>query len=385
MEHATQVEQIHKLFHYIDTQTTAMSDQVYHNKVSGYTDPHQLVDEKEKLFRQYPLFMGLSCDVAQPGDYLTDDFSSDPVVIIRAQNGQLNAFLNVCRHRGSRVVEGCGSAKRAFHCPYHGWSYDQEGRLIAIPYDEGFATVDRQQRGLRRIPVVEKEGMIWIKTTPGAELDIAAHLGEMRPDLQSYALGGYHHYKTSILRRKMNWKLVADTFMESYHLNSLHKNTVGRILQTNRSSFDPFGKNFRFIIPRHDFEELRGRPEKDWDLLPYTSIIYMLFPNTIFIMQRDHVETWRIFPCGDNPAAAQMYLTFYVPEPVTSEEQKNYWEKNWALTLDTVEKEDFPLGEGIQQGFYSGAQKHIIYGNNEPALRHYHTSIKQSLGIEQVA
>jgi hypothetical protein len=176
----------------------------------------------------------------------------------------------------------------------------------------------------------------------------------------------------------MNWKLAVDTFGESYHLQHLHPNTVDPLFYSNRCTFDPFGLNHRMIIARKNFDELREIPEAQWDLFDHTAIICVLFPNTVFTFQRDHVETWHMFP-GATVDETVMYVSLYIPEPVDNPKAKEHWDRNFNLLMATVEMEDFPTCEGMQRGFKSGAQDEIVFGRNEPALQHYHKSIHTAL------
>src|SRR5262249_14491253 len=151
------------------------------------------------------------------------------ILLVRRDDGSLGAFLNVCRHRGARVAEGCGNAK-LFTCPYHAWTYGTDGRLRGRPDERSFAGYDKETNGLRPLPVVEKYGMIFVASTPGATFDVDALLGGAERDLASYRLDTYHHYETRVLRQKLNWKIVVDTFLETYHLQFLHTNTVSPII-----------------------------------------------------------------------------------------------------------------------------------------------------------
>src|SRR5207247_2440508 len=154
-----------------DLQVWGTPDQVYER----ICEHERLALEKRVLFRAYPLLVGLSCRVAAPGDWLTDDDSGMPILVVRTGAGTLRAFANVCRHRGARVVDGCGSGKRALSCPYHGWTYGLDGRLIDVPGEEGFAGLSREEHSLRPLPVVEKYGLVWVRpapTAPEATIDI---------------------------------------------------------------------------------------------------------------------------------------------------------------------------------------------------------------------
>ena len=312
--------------------------------------------------------LGFSCQLREPGDYLTDDFSGVPILLVRGADGAANAFANVCRHRGARLADGCGRAAKGFSCPYHGWSYALDGALTAIPDARNFEGIDERRRGLVKLPIAERDGMIWVLPAPGGRIDLEAHLGALAPELASYGLEGYHHYETRILRQKMNWKLVIDTFLEPYHLACLHRNTVGSIFYGNLCLFEPFGDNLRETLPRRTITQLRELPEAEWDLITHTAIVYVLFPNTVFVMQADHVETWRAYPDEGRTDRCVMYLDFYIPEPVTSDKAKLHWDKNMDLTIRTVRGEDFPTSEGMQAGYAAQVQEAVVYGRNEPAL-----------------
>jgi phenylpropionate dioxygenase-like ring-hydroxylating dioxygenase large terminal subunit len=375
-----QREQAHKLFAYLDTQTTAVADTVYRNEVADYTCAKQFAREQELFFRRGPLFVGLSCLLPEAGDYMTHDYAGVPILLVRHTDGGLRAFLNVCRHRGARVADGAGHGVKRFLCPYHAWAYATDGRLIARPDERSFADVDAANCSLRELAVAEKYGMIYVNPTPGTTIDVDAQLAGAERDMAAYRLDGYHHYETRVLRQKINWKMVVDTFLETYHLQFLHRKTVDPILYSNTATFDAFGRNLRMITVRRTIGEMRARPEAEWNLIPYTAIIYVLFPNTVFIMQGDHVETWHVFPAGDSTDESVMYISLYTPDKAESDSARRHWDRNMKLLLDTVEKEDFPLSEGIQRGFYSGAQDAILFGRNEPCLQHFHRSVKAALG-----
>ena len=381
MKHEAQVEQLRKIFGYLDAGETAMGDAVYRHHVSDYTSPDQAGREREMLFRHEPLLIGLSCELPNPGDYVTDDFSGVPILVVRNEAGQVNAFINVCRHRGARVASGCGSGKTVFSCPYHAWTYDRSGRLRSIPFEQGFESVDKTSNGLRPLPVVEKYGMIWVMPTPGGLIDIDGHLAGMADDLVAFGLASYSHYETRVLRARLNWKLVIDTFLETYHLSTLHKNTIAPILHSNLGTFDGMARNLRMIGARKTIDALRQRPESEWDLVRHSALVYVLFPNTVFIMQGDHLETWRVYP-GDSVDESKMHVSLYTPEPAVTDKARKYWTKNMDLLMATVQQEDFPLAENIQRDFHSGAQDFVTFGANEPALAYFHRSIKKTLGID---
>jgi phenylpropionate dioxygenase-like ring-hydroxylating dioxygenase large terminal subunit len=378
MQRQDQIVEARKLLDHLANRTTALADGIYRNPVTDYTCPQQAQRERELFFRKGAFNVGLSALLPKPGDWMTHDYSGVPILLSRGHDGKLGAFLNVCRHRGARVANGSGSGGKDFRCPYHGWCYGRDGALIARPDEPSFTAAERATHGLTPLPVVEKYGMIWVSPDPGAKFDVDTMLGGMGDDLAAYGLDTYHHYETRVLRRKMNWKLGVDTFGETYHLQHLHPTTVDPLFFSNRCTFDAFGPNHRMLAARKTFEALRQVPEHEWDVFDNTVVICVLFPNTVFTFQRDHVETWHFFP-GDDVDETVMYVSLYIPVPVDNPKSQEHWDRNFDLLMATVENEDFPTCEGMQIGFKSGAQEAITFGRNEPALQHFHKSITAAL------
>ncbi len=383
MRRHDQIAEAKELLRHLDRRTTALADGIYRNPVTDYTCAAQAAREAALFFRDGPINVGLSALLPRPGDWMTHDHAGQPLLFVRRPEGSLAAFLNVCRHRGARVATAaCGAGAQSFSCPYHGWTYGLDGALIARPEDAAFASVERATHGLQPLPVVEKYGMIWVGLRPGGAFDVDALLAGAADDIAAYGLQSYHHYETRTLTREMNWKLAIDTFGETYHLQYLHPDTVSPLFYSNRATFAGFGPNHRMIVARRTIDELRGQPEEQWDVFDHTAVIYVLFPNTVFLFQRDHVETWHVFP-GERPDRCSMYVSLYIPEPATSDSAKRHWDKNFDLLMATVERQDFPTCEGMQRGFLSGAQEAIVFGRNEPALQHYHRSIAAALAAAE--
>mgnify|MGYP000432667651 CR=1 FL=1 len=376
---------IRRIFGYLDHGTTAMAERPWRNDVSAYHSADHLASEMRVLFRETPLLMGLSCDWPKPGDWRTDDLAGVPILIARGGDGVLRAFLNVCRHRGAKVAQGCGHG-RAFSCPYHAWTYGLDGRLRGVPDERAFEGVRAERPGLTPLPLAERHGLVWVLPTPAADgstaLDIEPWLGGLDAELATYGAGSYHTYDKRLTPETMNWKILVDTFHESYHVGFLHKDSLSSILIGNVSDFEAFGPNHRLVFPRHKIARLREQPESDWDLMWNSVTVYCLFPNTLFVTLGDHLEVHRVFPAEGRADRAVMETSFYIPEPITSAEQESHWKANLDLMLRVVMGEDFPTGRSMQIGFASGAQTHTVFGRNEPAMIHYHQSLRRALGLE---
>lgn len=382
MRQQTQVELAKRVLEFIDRRGTELADEVFLNPVETYTSEEQLAREREVFFRQSPLLHCLSTQIPNPGDFVADELSGTPILVIRGEDGVARAMLNMCRHRGARLKEGAGHCERAVTCPYHAWTYSFEGNLRMAAPAAGFPGISAFDRNLVMLPCVERHGFVWVHPQPGAKIDGTALLGEMDEEIASYNFANYTHHATRRLTRAMNWKLVIDTFMETWHVGTLHRNTVAPIFQPAVNVFDTFGANGRLIIPRRNITELREKPVEEWDFLPRTAVVYTVLPNSLVVWQGDHLEVWRSFP-GRHAGECVAEASLFIPRPIETEREKRYWDKNMDLLLKTVEEEDFPVCEGIQQGCERAGQEHLTFGRNEPALIHFHRQIRAQLGLAQ--
>jgi phenylpropionate dioxygenase-like ring-hydroxylating dioxygenase large terminal subunit len=378
-----QIGLLKRLLQYVDTGTTCLAEAPWRNDVAVYTDPRHFAREQQVLFRRHPILMGFAADWASPGAFRTDDYAGLPILVARGRDGELRAFLNVCRHRGAKVADGSGSAK-VFSCPYHAWTYDLAGRLMGIPDERCFPDVRGERAALTALPLCEKHGLVWVIPTPSTDgstaFDIDPWLAGLGPELASLGFESWAFYDKRVIPEPMNWKLIVDTFHEGYHIGFLHRQSIASILHGNVADFEAFGPNHRLTFPRKKLERLKSEPEESWDLMWNTTVIYSLFPNTILMLQGDHVELARVFPSEGRADRAVMELSLYVPHAPVTPDERGHWDKNMQLVLDVVTGEDFPAGRTIQAGLASGAQTHTVFGRNEPAMIHYHRSIQGILG-----
>ncbi|MEC9247458.1 MAG: SRPBCC family protein [Pseudomonadota bacterium] len=378
MQQKEQAILIDKLLHHIDRGTTDTCATPYEQPVVQYTCPDFAKKEKEVFFERRPICVGATPIIKDPGSYLTHDLTGKPLLLTRNKTGLFQAFLNVCRHRGARIVEGSGK-KGIFRCPYHAWTYDIEGKLLSRPEEKCFSNRTREQSSLTPLPSLEKNGLLWVIPAPSkSKINLKQQLSSLSPELEAYNFGDFHHYKTRLLEPKINWKLSIDTFLESYHFSVLHRDSIDPIFYRNQT-FDKFGENFRLVSPRKTITAIRDMSPDKLDILPHIVSIYVLFPNSIVIWQLDHLELWEIYPSSKSAEESLAQISFFTPEPVTSDKEKEHWDKNLELVLHVVENEDFPLGEGIQNGFGSQAQENITFGTSEPALSYFHETISREI------
>ena len=379
MKRETQVELARALQAHASKRTTALAPALLRNPVAAYSDPERARLERDRLFRGEPLFMGLSCRLPAPGDYLADEIAGVPILLVRGTDGKLSAFANICRHRGAPVASGCGSA-RAFSCPYHGWTYGLDGKLAAIPEADSFPGIIKGIDGLQALPIGERHGMIFVRLARDAplEIDIDAFLCGLGAEFGAYGFESYRYFAAEIMTPAINWKFGIDTFLEGYHIPVLHRATVAPLIRGNPVAFDAFGEHGRMTLARCSATAWDGHPDAEWEVLRHIVPVYRLFPNSIVVFQSDHLETWRMFP-GATPDRSVIEFAMYTPEPVTNDKARSYWRKNYDLAIKTVLNEDYALGERMQRGFMSGLQTEVIYGRNEPALINFHQRLNAAL------
>lgn len=348
------------------------------NPASAYTDAQRFERERQILFRERPQFVGLTADCAQPGAWLTADLGGIPIVVLRQADGSLRAMVNACRHRGARLLEGSGAGGlRRIVCPYHGWTFETDGRLAHRPavgcgFDDIAGDCDLHARA-----VAEKYGMIFVHPGAATPFEVDSVLCGAERELADFGLESYVHIETRSNSWKMNWKLVLDTFTESYHIRFLHRNSIAPLF-LNDVLFDPFGPHPRTIgLRKTIIEELRSKPRDQWQLLPFATTQYILVPNGLVTYQLDHIEVWRVTPIDVD--TVQVATGIYAAEAPRDDKARRYWTRNLDILLQVTETEDFPQMELIQKNLASGALPELIYGRLEPALIHMHASINAAL------
>jgi phenylpropionate dioxygenase-like ring-hydroxylating dioxygenase large terminal subunit len=251
------------------------------------------------------------------------------------------------------------------------------------PGEPCFPGVRTERSSLAELPLCEKYGLVWVIPSASVDgrtsFDIDPWLTGLGSELGSFGFEAWSFYDKRTVPETMNWKILVDTFHGGYHIGFLHRESLRSILHGNVTDFEAFGLNHRLAVPRKKLERLRDEPEETWDLMWNTTLIYSLFPNTILMVQGDHVELARIFPSESRVDRAVMELALYVPQSPATGEERTHWDKNMRLALEVITGEDFPAGRSIQIGLCSGAQTHTIFGRNEPAMIHYHQSLRAAL------
>ena len=408
MKHAKQVEILKELMSQLDENRNVDAGVQYRLPTSDYVCPDLAAREWQSFFREHPQIIGLSGDLPESGSFFTIDDFGVPLVATRSKDGKFRAFLNACRHRGARVAhERKGKASR-FTCPFHSWTFANDGKLLAIPDEDHFGAVDKACMGLVELPCAEVAGLLFVHPQPGATLDIDALLGpELIEELKGWGFEHYIHVADLDIDKKLNWKLANDTFGETYHFPKLHKNTLGHVFYGNNLAYEEFGRNHRFVTASKNIDLLRNLPEAEWAIIPATLVLYYLFPNIQAVCVSTGMNMARIYP---DPANAGRSITrvsgYFSPEAMAAFESevandpdsKNLIkpEEFYARVSDTsvirtpestveafsstVSAEDYVMGEHQQATASSGLLEYSTFGRNEAPLHHFHSNYREALG-----
>jgi carnitine monooxygenase subunit len=356
--------------------TTDLAPAPYRIDAREYTsaDRH---DRDRALVLASPQLVGYASELPAPGTFCTKTVMGRSILLTRTSDGSVKAFDNVCLHRQSQVVTGCGTARR-FTCPYHAWTYDNTGKLVGLPGREGFPDAAVRSDGLTELPAAEFAGFLWLAMDPGATLDVAAHLGPLADELNSWGIGRWSPLGEKVLDSPINWKLAIDTFAENYHFATVHRQTFATIARSNCTVFDAYGPHHRLIFPLNTILDLEKVPEERWDPLHNMVVIYALFPNIVLSVTIANGELFRVYP-GDRPGRSITVHQNSTPLDLSDESVAAGAQAVFEYAHATVRDEDYRLVEGLQANLESGARDQLLFGRNEPGLQHRHISWERAL------
>jgi phenylpropionate dioxygenase-like ring-hydroxylating dioxygenase large terminal subunit len=355
---------VRRAFANLDAKHSDSEGEPFELQVSLFLDADVLAKERA-LLRATPVCVGFASQVARPGDFLTQDHAGVPIVVTRAEDGVLRAFVNACRHRGTRIADGCGSAQR-LTCPYHGWAYGLDGKLGGVPHRSEFAGVDLATRGLVELPVWTRFGLVFARLAPGAA---DAPAWGFADDLDGFGLAQHVLHAPSVRERRMNWKLMMDGSWESYHFRVAHAKTIASLFLDNTGVFDFADGDVRMMLIKRTLLDLDRAAPDTWRIRPHANLLYGLFPNTIVLVQSDHAMVVTVWPVAvDRTVIAGGML---VPEAPATEKALAYWKRNEDIFWTAIE-EDIDMGERIQSTLASGANPTLLFGRNEHLIGKYH-------------
>ena len=321
-----------------------------------YLDPQLLALEHERIFERTWQLAGHVSQLPRPGSYLTAQAGTQPLLALRAEDGSLRAFRNVCRHRGSRLLAGSGQCKQAIRCRYHGWTYRLDGELIGIPEHRSYEhPVEKAAHGLLPARVEELCGLVFVNADADAPA-LASLVGDLPERLARYRIPSLERFaEFSGTGQPANWKVVAENYLEGYHIPIAHPELM-RLLDYAGYRAEvhehwvwfeaplrarPAGNRLTRAYSRL-VEPMPGLGEEDGRVWRYAFI----YPNTAIDLYPDQVTTWQITP--DGTARTADVFGSYRPRG-TGPRTRLVQHLNQRFNSQVL-REDVDLVENVQRG-----------------------------------
>jgi phenylpropionate dioxygenase-like ring-hydroxylating dioxygenase large terminal subunit len=382
--HESSKEELRKhLVGFVDTRTTDYADSTMPFEAFRYTDPTYLAREHKKVFKTHPMVVAHSSELPDPGSFVTVEHAGTPLLLVRQDDGRVRALVNICRHRGAQVEIRAAGRRKMFNCPYHKWCYNRDGSIRHIPYDDGFAGLDRGAYGLVEYPADEYAGMVWVLPTVGADLAMAQHIGpELDLDIQASGVTEASVFRKRTFHLDMNWKVVMDGLTDAYHLQFVHPETVGPFFHTNIYKVDSFGKNWRLAVARRGIQQFRAENADLNEFAKYAISNFTIYPGVVIATQTSHFETWCVRPDPTDLTKALVTLYLLVPQMPDTEKSLRFFEKNWELLVRTVEQEDWVIAKTISHGMAHADVPDLILGRNEKATQLLHAQLARDVDAD---
>ena len=322
-----------------------------------YTSEVFLDREINDVFARDWVCVGRSNSLANPGDYITYELAGQPIFVIRDKDGGLRAMSNVCLHRMSTLLTGSGN-KRAIVCPYHAWTYNLDGSLRGAPamtLNEGFC------KDSYKLPQVRCEDWLgWIMVTLNQDApSVSTQLAEVESHIEDFGMEAYVEtfHETHIW--DTNWKILAENFMESYHLPVCHAGTIGGLSKLEEMICPPGlpAFNYHTILKDDTLKIALAHPDNKRIVGDRRRTTYLLaiYPSLLITLTPGYFWYLSLHPHG----VGQVHITFgggMSPDYVYSDQAQEHFRQLKTL-LDEVNVEDRGCTEKVYRGVCSGLSK----------------------------
>jgi glycine betaine catabolism A len=375
---------------------------------SIYHEPAIFAKEMDAIFKRSWYMIGRVEQVAKPGDFFTYELPGFRLAILvcRNRDGNINAFHNVCTHRGNLAEHRAeGHCNGLFTCRFHGWSFDLQGKLARIRDEDGFFGADKSRMGLKRIPMDIWEGFIFVAPVDEPHQTLQEFLGEQGRDTAGYPWGACtqsYQFETEI---GCNWKLAVDSPSEVYHIPVLHPtsaaptmmasgNPYGRLLDVELKG--PHRTNSHYSVlaePKpvqklayfhaqaaqnvvqadleYEFPKGINPTRSPW----WTVDLITFFPALSFTLSAHMYTAHQIWPLAANRC---LYQQRVFVRPAQNAAQR-FGQENSMVEYRDVVMEDLSTLERIQRALDTRQIKQFHYHDHELALRHQHKTVTDIL------
>ncbi len=360
-----------------------------------YQDNEFFELEIERLFKPNWMLVGHISEIQAPGEYLTFQGFGERALVVRNRSGELKAFHNICRHRGSTILSGKGRCRQSLACPFHGWRYDFDGKLQFVPGSSGFPDVDKENYSLKPLDLEVWYGFIFIRFVSGGN-SMKQQMEPIEHEIQEYRLDELQPYQEPARYAfdnpeslPVNWKIYHDIDNEGYHVPIGHptlqqlygKSYIDSYLGDIPVSKGRFNerigtlwsvKHYRNLMPK--FEHLS---EERQDLWLYIGV----FPNLVLALYPELMEIYMTIPC--TPTRTEVIGRCYaLPDNRRGIEALRYL--NRRINMITA-GEDYFYMNAMQEGLKSSVfPKWTLSEIAETGVRAYHHAIQEQLPVAKL-
>ncbi len=361
----------------IATMARSDSDPLEDVSLAGwlYHDPEYFALEMERVIRPAWQVVCHANELKQKGEWRSLDLPGDNVIVIRGDDQALRAFANVCRHRGSRLVDSHQGCARRLTCPYHGWTYASDGRLVGLPNADDYPGLDRGAHGLVPVEMEVWRGFVFVRLVPGGP-SVADMMRPHEAEIAPWRLEEMEPLGRLTLRpRDVNWKNVADNYSDALHIPVAHPGLT-RL----------FGGNYGIEAGEHVdrmWGDLADHPSRALSERAYQAVLpknggrrwlyFKLWPNTAFDLYPDQVDFMHFVPVGPRETLIRE-VSYGLPDEKLPEDERRAWRAarylNWRINR-RVNAEDTALIRRVQKGMESGSYRPGPLGRSEVALRSF--------------
>ena len=354
-----------------------------------YHDPEFLEAEKGAFLRAAPQVVCHESEIASPGEWRSLEYLGESVIVIRGDDGEVRAFANVCRHRGSRLVDGEAGCAKVLTCPYHAWSYARDGRLVGVPHRAEYPGLKPERLGLVPVALERWRGFLFVALEgPSTALgtngmpSVAEMMAPYEEEVAPYRFEELRAIGRVTLRpRSLNWKTIADNYSDGLHIPVGHpgltrlfgrsyaiesREWVDRMEGELReeASANPSEGAYQRFLP--EAEHLPGSHRKKW-------LYYKLFPNVAFDIYPDQVDFMQFLPVSATETVIRE-ISYALPDDRREMRAARYL--NWRINR-RVNDEDTALIARVQAGMASPSYVAGPLGTSEVCLRSFAQTLRR--------
>jgi phenylpropionate dioxygenase-like ring-hydroxylating dioxygenase large terminal subunit len=355
-----------------------------------YTDPRFFALEQEHIWRKSWLLAGHIDEVPEPGCFRLWETAGQPVVIVHADGGAINAFYNTCSHRGAPVVTDPSGKRPRLTCKYHGWSYSHDGDLLAIRDPEDFRGLDYSCRGLTKIRCERFGNLIFVNFDDHAQA-LREWLGPIAEEWEEFQFDKCRLAARHIFDLNCNWKIAMEANTEVYHVRSIHPKTVSPMLDDRRNvnTLYPNGHG-RMVAPvpkgsnvlaAIDLPHGGSEFETVGEIARTCTQSYGVFPNWVSPLNHRTLPPLLFWPNGIDKCRLE---TWTLAPDWGDGPKPDMWTVNDGESLNQVLLEDTEFGEWIQKSMHSYGFKGVPLSYQEARIYHWNQAADRMIGIDNI-